>query len=93
MADPKLAMHVFLLGPEQQIWRESGAHPAALLMVFDGHGEAHGRSDKGFKWALDIEGVIDTTKEMSLGEICDLQGSYSPPAFFYSLTERSCSGQ
>jgi hypothetical protein len=44
-----------------------------MLLVYDAHGEAHGRSDIGFKWALDIPGAIDMTSTMTLQGVHDTQ--------------------
>jgi hypothetical protein len=45
-----------------------------VVHVYDALGEKHGRSEEGFKWALDIEGAIDMTKELTLKEVSNLQG-------------------
>jgi hypothetical protein len=40
-------------------------HQASMgvaIMMFDAHGEEHGRSEEGFKWAMDIEGAIVMTE-------------------------------
>ena len=48
-----------------------------VVHVFDQRGEAKGREE--FKWALDIEGAIDTTRaDMTLWDVSKLQGKIRP---------------
>lgn len=71
--DPKIAMHVYILNPDSQFVGKADRHGIAL-MVYDANGVEHGRSEMGFKWALDIEGAIDVTKGMTLFEVHQLTG-------------------
>lgn len=49
-----------------------------ILSVYDANGEAHGRGEDGFKWALDIPGAIDAdTKERNMRETAALHESFS----------------
>ncbi|KAJ8058511.1 hypothetical protein OCU04_012695 [Sclerotinia nivalis] len=68
ITDPKVSMHVYFLEPRNPFF----PFPAGVgLMIFDANGEEHGRGKDGFKWAFDIEGAIDMTKEMTLFEVHD----------------------
>ncbi|KAF2497449.1 FAD binding domain-containing protein [Lophium mytilinum] len=67
--DAKMAMHFFCLDLTQGAFTGQPSQPGVALLVYDAHGEEHGRSEAGFKWALEIEGATDTTKLMSLREI------------------------
>ncbi|KAJ9635178.1 hypothetical protein H2199_008664 [Coniosporium tulheliwenetii] len=72
-SDPKMAMHVVV---GDLTGSAAGGDPTKLpifLMVYDANGEAHGRSEEGFKWALDIPGAVDMTSAMTLREVHDLQ--------------------
>jgi len=72
--DPKMALHVLIGDMEGHALRGGPPKPTISLLVFDAHGEDHGRSEAGFKWALDIEGAIDTTASMSYQSVNQLQG-------------------
>lgn len=76
--DPKMALHVFIGDMEGHALRGEPPKPSISLFVFDAHGEEHGRSDAGFKWALDIEGAIDTTASMSYQGVNQTQGNLQP---------------
>jgi hypothetical protein len=73
--DPKMALHVLIGDMEGYAVRGEPPKPTISLLVFDAHGEDHGRSDAGFKWALDIEGAIDATAGMSYQSVNQLQGN------------------
>jgi len=73
--DPKLALHVFIGDMEGHALRGEQPKPTVSLFVFDAHGEEHGRSDAGFKWALEIAGATDTTASMSYRDVNLLQGN------------------
>lgn len=45
-----------------------------VVHAFDAYGEKHGRSEEGFRWALEMEGIIDNTAVMNLRGVADLQG-------------------
>jgi hypothetical protein len=45
-----------------------------IIQVFDSLGEEHGRSDEGFKWALNIPGAIDGTSVMDLKAVSAMHG-------------------
>lgn len=63
-ADGKVAMHVVNRGPGMGE-PGPGPKPGIAIMPYDAHGEAHARSEAGFKWAFDIEGG----QEFSCGEM------------------------
>ena len=72
-ANPKVAFYLFMMRKEQLVFM--GAEEDMLMIhVFDALGEVHGRSDDGFRWALDCAGAIDTTKILSLSAMAKLQG-------------------
>jgi FAD binding domain len=71
--DSKMAMHIFLGDFEGSAAQGKPAKPAIMLLVYDAHGEVHGRSEGGFKWALDIDGAIDMTSVMSHQGVMNLQ--------------------
>lgn len=74
-ADPKLAMHLFVFDFSMRTLHGEAAQPHLVALIFDSHGEEHGRSDKGFKWALDIPGAVPRVREMALPEVHELQRS------------------
>lgn len=63
-ADGKIAMHVVNRGPGMGE-PGPGSRPGIAIMPFDAHGEEHGRSEEGFKWAFDIRGA----QEIGCGEM------------------------
>ncbi|GME66435.1 FAD linked oxidase [Neofusicoccum parvum] len=86
--DPKLSLHC-LIGvadekfPGQASWVSDSSdpkHEAATfrlsMFVFDAYGEEHGRSEEGFKWALDVPEAVDKTTVTNLRGVNELQGSY-----------------
>jgi FAD/FMN-containing dehydrogenase len=74
--DPKMALHVFLGDFAGSAAQGNPATPSMMFLVYDAHGEAHGRSDSGFKWALDIPGAIDISSAMTLRGVHDTQSKY-----------------
>jgi hypothetical protein len=72
-----MALHVFLGDFAGEAAQGKPAMPSMMFLVYDAHGEKHGRSDAGFKWALDIPGAIDTTSAMSLRGVHDTQSKCS----------------
>ena len=74
--DPKLAMHVCnrgsAFGEEPQ-----GAKPGIAVIMYDGHGEEHGRSDDGFGWMYKIPGCMEVQAgEMSVQQVNALAESF-----------------
>lgn len=69
--DPKVAMHFYCLDMTQGAFIGKPSVPGLGLLVYDAHGEEHGRNE-AFKWALEIPGAIDTTKGMSLRQVNQL---------------------
>ena len=67
-ADPKLAMHVVNRGTS---FGEApqGAKPGIAVLMFDGNGEAHGRSDDGFGLMY----KVPVCTEVQAGEMSVLQ--------------------
>ena len=71
--DAKLGMFLYVL--KKDLLKSIGVKQDMLVVhAFDAHGEAHGRSDEGFGWALKLKGVVDGTKIMNLKGVADLQG-------------------
>jgi hypothetical protein len=65
---PRTAMHFYCLDLDQGAFTGRKSKPGIVVFVYDANGEEHGRSDAGFKWALDIEGAVDDTKSLSYRE-------------------------
>jgi FAD/FMN-containing dehydrogenase len=80
--DPKIAMHFYCLDMIQGAFVGKPSVPGLGLLVYDAHGEEHGRSKEGFKWALDIPGAIDTTKALSYREVNQLNGKLRTSTIF-----------
>ena len=81
-------MHVFLLNSQSEVLPS----PVDVigLLVYDANGLDHGRSEAGFKWALEILGAVDMTKSMSLTDLHLQQGlSESSDEKCMLLTETS----
>ncbi|PGH08332.1 cysteine desulfurase, mitochondrial [Helicocarpus griseus UAMH5409] len=74
--DPKLSVHVAVAGNAELNADMAKIEPAVSIYIFDANGEEHARSESGFKWAFDIEGAEDMTKEYnSIREVNEL---YAP---------------
>lgn len=73
--DPKVAMHFYCLDMTQGAFVGKPSVPGLGLLVYDAHGEEHGRKE-AFNWALDIPGAIDTTKAMSYRQVNLLSGEF-----------------
>lgn len=86
--DPKIAMNAFILNPDSPFF---DSPPGFGVMVYDANGEEHGRSEQGFKWALDIEGAVDMTKKMSLFEVNQLTGPDLPSSVRGTAANALCS--
>ncbi|KAK2800829.1 hypothetical protein FQN50_007970 [Emmonsiellopsis sp. PD_5] len=71
--DPKLSAHVMVTDFEFRTAKGGIAEPSVGLLIFDANGEEHGRSEAGFKWAFDIEGAVDMTKEVDIQGMNDMQ--------------------
>lgn len=67
--DPKMAMHFYCLDLTQGSFTGQSPQPGIAIAVYDANGEEHGRSDAGFKWALDIKGAVDMTETMTLRQV------------------------
>jgi hypothetical protein len=69
----KIAMFCYLMQKDKL--KFIGAEDDCLVIhVVDSEGEAHGRSEKGFKWALEIPGVIDKTRVTNIRGVAQMQG-------------------
>ncbi|OQV00655.1 FAD binding domain-containing protein isoform 2 [Cladophialophora immunda] len=66
--DPKVAMHLFCLDLAHAALTGQDPAPGIMIVVYDANGEAHGRSDEGFGWALRIQGAVDKTRAMTFAE-------------------------
>lgn len=73
--DPKMAMHLFVFDFSARTLHGEAVKPELIALIFDSHGEHHGRSDKGFQWALDLKGAQPDVREMVLPEVHELQRS------------------
>ncbi|OAL19553.1 hypothetical protein AYO22_09715 [Fonsecaea multimorphosa] len=82
--DPKMAMHLFCLDLAHAALTGQNPAPGILIVVYDANGEAHGRSDEGFGWALKIKGAVDNTRSMTFAEANQQQGEF-PKAKALSL--------
>jgi hypothetical protein len=67
--DPRTAMHFYCLDLDQGAFTGRKPKPGIAIFVYDANGEEHGRSDVGFKGALDIEGAVDETTSMTYREV------------------------
>ncbi|KAJ9602321.1 hypothetical protein H2200_013176 [Cladophialophora chaetospira] len=72
--NPKVAFYLFTMRKEQLAFMDA-KEDMLMIQAFDAHGEKHGRSADGFKWALDCPGAIDTTEISSLSGLAKLQES------------------
>ncbi|KAF2095483.1 FAD-binding domain-containing protein [Rhizodiscina lignyota] len=73
MDEQKVAMYFYCM--KKELLEMMGADQDMFVIhAFDANGEEHGRSEEGFKWALDLPGAIDQTKMMSLKGVSELQG-------------------
>ncbi|KIX93842.1 uncharacterized protein Z520_10467 [Fonsecaea multimorphosa CBS 102226] len=70
--NPKVAFCLFVMRKEQLI-HMGAKEDMLMILAFDALGETHGRSDAGFKWALDCPGAVDTTKIIGLSGMAKLQ--------------------
>jgi hypothetical protein len=79
--DPKVAMNFYCLNMSHGGFVGKEVVPGMAVLVYDAHGEEHGR-EEAFKWALEIPGAVDTTRAMSYREVNQLSGelfwSYAP---------------
>jgi hypothetical protein len=64
-----MALHLYCLDISHGAFTGQAPTPGIAILVFDANGEEHGRSEAGFKWALDIEGAMDQTKSMTHREV------------------------
>jgi cysteine desulfurase len=84
-ADPKLALHVFIMDVQRRGLQGQTPKPGIAFLIYDAHGEEHAKSEAGFKWAFDIAGamVASPTANLSIRQVNNLQGELSvdfPPA-------------
>lgn len=62
-------MHFYCLDLTQGSFTSQSPQPGIPIAVYDTNGEQNGRSDTGFKWALDIQGAVDMTESMTLRQV------------------------
>ena len=68
--DPKMALHFYCLTMETKQAEEVmglGTRESSMgiaIMMYDSRGEEHGKSEEGFKWAMDLEGATVMTETM-----------------------------
>ena len=77
-SDPKMALHLYCLDMTQGTYAGKEPKPGLAIFAYDANGPEHGRSDKGFKWALDIPGAVDLTKTLSFREVNEQFGKSHP---------------
>ncbi|KIX92942.1 uncharacterized protein Z520_11418 [Fonsecaea multimorphosa CBS 102226] len=68
---PQVSMDLYVVRKEQ------AAHMGAtedllIVQAFDALGEKHGRSEGGFKWALEIPGAVDMTQVTNLRGVSEM---------------------
>ncbi|KAK5050822.1 hypothetical protein LTR84_003381 [Exophiala bonariae] len=68
-SDPKLALHLYCLDMTQGSMTSQEPNPGMAIFAYDARGEGHGRSEDGFKWALDIPGAVDMTHAVNLRQV------------------------
>ena len=62
-------MHLYCMDLTDGTFVGENYETGVAISVFDANGEEHGRSEHGFKWALDIEGALDMTTVMSMKDV------------------------
>lgn len=73
--DPKMALHFYCMTMETKQAEElmglkkQQASMGIAIMMYDAHGEEHGRFAEGFKWAMDIEGAMVLTETMGFSKV------------------------
>lgn len=72
--NPKMAMHLYCLDLAHAAFTGQDPKPGIMVFVYDANGEAHGRSDEGFGWALKIKGAVDETRTMTYADANRGQG-------------------
>lgn len=82
--DPKMAMHLYCIDLAHAALTGQSPAPGIMIVIYDAHGEAHGRSADGFGWALEIEGAVDATHTMTYREANQQQGKSDPILRYYS---------
>ena len=97
--DPRLAMHVFVVDSNPDLALHGGSStPQLMALIYDGHGEDHGRTSDGFGWAFDIPGAqegdgANACREMPLKEVHELQrGGQATHGVGYSWLEAALVG-
>lgn len=78
-------MHFYCLDLTQGSFTGQSPQPGIAIAVYDANGEEHGRSDAGFKWALDIKGAVDMTESMTLRQVSQQFGKSFPSTFLLSI--------
>lgn len=68
-SDPKVALHLYCLNLSMGTYAGNETKPGLAIFAYDAHGEEHGRSEEGFKWALDIKGAMDMTKAVNIRQV------------------------
>lgn len=59
---------------QQQAAHMGASEDLLILQAFDALGEDHGRSEGGFKWALDIPGAMIMTQIVNLRGVSNMHG-------------------
>lgn len=76
--DPKVALHLYCLDMTAGTYTGKDPKPGLAIFAYDANGLEHGRSEEGFKWALDIPGGVDMTKSMTFREVNQQFGPVTP---------------
>jgi hypothetical protein len=73
--DPKMALHFYCMTMEtkhaEQIMglKEEQASMGIAVMMYDANGEDHGKSEEGFKWAMEIKEAIVLTETIGYPKV------------------------
>jgi Berberine and berberine like len=73
--DPKMALHFYCMTMEtkqaEQIMglKKEQARMGIAVLIYDANGEEHGKSEQGFKWAMEIKEAMVLTETMSYPKV------------------------
>ena len=68
-SDPKMALHLYCLDMSAGTYTGREPKPGLAIFAYDANGPEHGKSEQGFKWAMDIPGAVDLTKTLTFREV------------------------
>lgn len=87
-SDPKLALHLYCLDMTQGSMTSQEPNPGMAIFAYDARGEEHGRSEDGFKWALDIPGAVDMTHAVNFRQVNESFGESIPYVFLLRMIRK-----